>query len=116
MGGEGKKKRKTYESPRRAQRAGMHAFQDAMFGSIDLRDSRLGGRAPDQEHDPSGPLLGYNINDFLREFFPPFVRMAVGFPRAHGQDGIEQEDTLLGPGDEQAAFVGRRLERRVIAL
>ena len=39
----------------------------------------------------------YRPNHLLCEVFPAFLLVRVGSTLSHGKDGVEQEDTLLGP-------------------
>lgn len=92
----------------------MHTLEHAMPPSIDRRHPRFRRRAPHQEHDPPRPLLRHDVDDLLRELFPPLLRVAVGLLVAHGQDGVEHQHALFRPRHEQAAVLGRGLEVGVV--
>lgn len=67
----------------------MNTLEDAMPRFIDRSHPRFSRRAPHQKHDPLRPLLCHDINNFLREFLPPFLGVTVGLLMAYGQNGVE---------------------------
>jgi len=66
----------------------MHALEHTVPAAINLGHSLTSWSSPCQKNHPSSPLLCYNIDDFLGEFLPAFVRMAIGFMGSDSQTRI----------------------------
>lgn len=107
-------RKETHKAPHHTQRTRMHTLQDAMPRPINLRNPLPRRHAPRQKHHPFRPLLRHNINDLLRESLPSLIRVARRLVSFHCQTCIQQQDTAIGPGGEEAALVRGRLEVRVL--
>lgn len=95
----------------------MHRLQDGMAARGDpLQPHRpvLRRFAPSQEHDAVAPLFGDDLENAFREAFPALLLVRVRLVRLNGEAGIEKEDTAVGPGSEEAAVFGGRLEGGVV--
>lgn len=95
----------------------MDALEDEVLGAVDLLDALAGGGAPGHEDDAAGAALRDDLDGALRQALPAAVGVGVGLVGAHRQAGVEQEDAAVGPGRQEPAVLGRRLERpRVVSL
>ena len=100
----------THESPKRTQRARMHALQHAMPDPIHLGHPPSRRGTPRQKHHPVRPLLRHNINHLLCKLLPTVISMTERLVRPRRQTGIQEQYATVCPGGEQASVLGRRFE------
>ena len=92
----------------------MDGLEHQMVGVCDELFLAARIAAPEQEDD--GPLMRVELlDDGVGEVGPADLAVAVGLTAAHGQGGVEQQDALLGPGD-QAAGVRRGQAHIILQL
>ena len=98
---------------------------DARTNLVELRHPLRRPRAPREKDDAAAvareagalgrqvraAVLVDDVDDLVRELFPPLVRVGPGRVRLDGQTGIEQEDPVLRPGSKVPAQ-DRRVSRR----
>lgn len=96
--GRERERRKTHKSLCRTQRTRMHTLQHTMRRPIHLRHALTRRISPSQKHDPARAHFGHRVDDFLGEFLPPVVGVAVGFARLDRQAGVEHQHPAVGPG------------------
>lgn len=106
----------SYKSSVRTQRARMNRLQHAVPFSVDISHALCRGRAPGQKNDAPGTHARDNLQRLLGQALPAFIRMAGGLVGANRQASVEHQDAALGPGGQEATFVGRALEGRVVVL
>lgn len=92
----------------------MDTAQNTMPLLINPRAPLLRRSAPRQKHNTSRPNLAYRINNLLCKALPSPIRVAVCLVRADGETSVQEEDASIGPGGEEAAVFGGRLEARVV--
>ena len=104
---------------RRAQRARVHRLEHGVAARGDALEALrplLRGRTPREEDDAGAPLLGHDLEHPLREALPALALVRVRLVRLHGQARVEEEDAAVRPRGQQAAVLGRRVERGVVLL
>lgn len=87
-----------------------------MLLPVDAGTAFLGRVAPGEEHDTTRAFFRDYVDDFLREAFPAFVAVAVGFVGADGQAGVEHENASIGPWREETAVLWGRFEVGIVLL
>lgn len=112
----GKKIEQTHKSPRRTQRTRMHTLQHTMHGPIHPGHALPRRVSPRQKHHAAHAHFGHGIDDFLGEFLPAVVGVAVGFGRLDCQAGVEHQHAAVRPGGEQASVLGGRAEGGVVVF
>ena len=81
---------------------GVRGGEDEVLGGVDEGDFGLGLGAPKEEDDVRA-TFGDEADEGVGEGFPAFAGVREGGVGVDGEDGVEQEDALLGPGGEVAA-------------
>lgn len=82
---------------------GVRGGEDEVLGGIDEGDFGLGLGAPEEEDDV-GAAFGDKADEGVGEGFPAFAGVREGGVGVDGENGVEEEDALLGPGGEVAAM------------
>jgi len=93
----------------------MHTLQHQMPAPINPHHSLLRRASPRQKDNALFPLPAHGLYHFLREPLPALACMTIRFVCAHGQTGIEEQHTAVGPGCQESGFVGRRLEVGIVS-
>lgn len=111
-----KERKKTHKSPRCTQRTRMHTLQHTVHRPINLGHPLPSRLPPYQKNHSARAHFSHGVDDFLCEFLPAVIRMAVRFGRFDSQAGIEHEHAAVRPGDQETAVFGRRLEIRIVVF
>ena len=80
----------------------MWGCEDIVAGAVDVLCLADGETAPKHENDAVASL-GKSLDGGIGEQFPASVLVRPCLMGTHGECGVEQEDTLVGPADEIAA-------------
>src|ERR1700712_3427518 len=84
----------------------MHAAQYQMTLAVDQLPLLLGMTSPQKEHQAFA-LAIQSTDSGIGETFPALALMRSGLPRFHGEHGVEQEHSAVGPW-RQAPMIGPR--------
>ncbi len=81
----------------------MRRFDDRVLERVEKGDLGASVSTPKNEHE--SPLLGTeDSNRHVSKRFPTYVPMATRFMGTHGENGVEQENPLLGPSLQKAVL------------
>ena len=95
------------------QRTGVRGLQNQVLGAVDVVGQAACLLAPEQEHAGAGQVAQPRENRGSQGL-PADAAVAARRVRGHGQNLVEQEDALRGPGGEEVRGIqrGRRVGGR----